>query len=378
MRPIRVAHVITRLELGGAQSNTLYTVSRLNRERFEPHLIAGPGGMLDEDARKIDAASITFCDSLIREIHPLHDARAYRELRSLFRRLKPDIVHTHSSKAGILARFAADAAGVPVIIHTYHGFGFHRYQNPAIRRAYVAVERAACRRTHHLIFVSQDNWKWANELGLTRGVNASLIRSGIPFNAVTAAGRLESLRSSLDVPPDATLIGMIACLKPQKDPVTYIRAASQVLKIRPDTFFLLIGDGELKEKVLKEASILPAGRFHFLGWRRDIHEILHDLNLLVLTSLWEGLPRVIPEAIAARVPVVASNIDGNREIVQLTGSGLLAQPRDPADFAAKIVRALETGLSVSDQAMALVRGEFDIDDMIGAQEKLYQSLTTQL
>jgi glycosyltransferase involved in cell wall biosynthesis len=378
MRPIRVAHVITRLELGGAQSNTLYTVSRLNRERFEPHLIAGSGGMLDEDARKIGAASITFCDSLIREIRPLQDIRAYRELRALFRSLKPDVVHTHSSKAGILARFAADSAGVPVIIHTYHGFGFHRYQNPAIRGAYVAVERAACRHAHHLIFVSQDNWKWADELGLTRGIQASLIRSGIPFAAVTKATRVESFRNSLGVPQDATLIGMIACLKPQKDPVTYIRAASQVLKIRPGTFFLLVGDGELKETVLKEAGTLPAGHFHFLGWRRDIHEILHDLNLLVLTSLWEGLPRVIPEAIAARVPVVASNIDGNREIVQLTGSGLLAQARDPADFAAKIVHALETGLSVSDQAMSRVRGEFDIDDMIRAQEKLYQSLTTQL
>src|SRR4029078_12286905 len=103
-----------------------------------------------------------------REIHPWKDFQGYRQLKSIFQKLKPDIVHTHSSKAGILGRWAAAAAGVRGIIHTYHGFGFHRYQNPALFRMYVEAEKSACRHTRHIIFVSRDNWKWAEQIGLLR------------------------------------------------------------------------------------------------------------------------------------------------------------------------------------------------------------------
>ena len=132
---LRVAHVITMLELGGAQQNTLYTVSHLDRERFEPHLVTGEGGILDPDAARLDIP-VHFCPSLIREIHPMQDFRAFRFLKNLFLKLQPDIVHTHSSKAGILGRLAAHAASVPHIVHMYHGFGFHRFQNPFLFRLY--------------------------------------------------------------------------------------------------------------------------------------------------------------------------------------------------------------------------------------------------
>ena len=317
MAPIRVAHVITKLELGGAQGNTLYTVSRLDRSRFEPHLICGRGGMLDSEAQALPAASTTFLDSMEREIHPLTDFHAYRELTALFRKLQPRIVHTHSSKAGILGRLAAAAAGVPVVIHSYHGFGFHRYQNPLSFQIYLQAERIACKRTNHLIFVSRDNWKWAEELGLTAHSSASLIHSGIPVETILNTPRNGNLRREIGVPSNAKLVGMIACLKPQKDPVMYVKAAAGVLKKSPQHHFLLAGDGELRNSVLKEAASLPAGHFHFLGWRRDIYEILRDLDLLVLTSLGKVCPRH-SEAIVSRVPVVASDIDGNREILNAT------------------------------------------------------------
>ena len=366
--------MITMLELGGAQGNTLYTVSHLDRNRFEPHLICGRGGMLDPEASSLELASLTFCDSLVREIRPVKDFQAYRELTSLLQKMKPHIVHTHSSKAGVIGRLAAAAAGVPVVIHTYHGFGFHRYQNPLWFQGYLQAERMACKRTHHLIFVSRDNWNWAKKLGLTARCSASLIHSGIPVERILSTPRKEELRLEIGVPPDAKLAGMIACLKPQKDPVTYVRSAARVLQKSPPHHFLLAGDGELRDAVLREAAALPPGHFHFLGWRRDVYEILKVLDLLVLTSLWEGLPRVIPEAIVSRVPVVASNIDGNREILQATGAGLLAEPRGAEDFSEKILMALSGDVRVDDLSAQYVRREFDIDDMIDAQERLYLEL----
>lgn len=373
MSIIRVAHVITRLELGGAQGNTLYTVSHLDRSRFEPHLICGPGGLLDAEARELPPGSLHFCDSLVREIRPVQDWKAYRELKTLFRIIKPDIVHTHSSKAGILGRFAAAAAGVPIIVHTYHGFGFHRFQNPLVFHFYVAAEKAACKRSHHLIFVSRENRQWAEKLGLTRTCPASLIRSGIPVQRILEVQRSDALRHELQIPRESKLIGMIACLKPQKDPLTYVRAARIVLEQLPGAHFLLAGDGELRTQVLREAAVLPEGHFHFLGWRRDVFQILRELDLLVLTSLWEGLPRVIPEAIVAGVPVVASDIDGNREILQESRSGLLAQPQHPSDFASAILDLLQKG-SVPEDAAMQIRSEFDIDAMISKQEELYMRL----
>lgn len=373
MSIIRVAHVITRLELGGAQGNTLYTVSHLDRSRFEAHLVCGPGGLLDAEARELPPESLHFCDSLVREIRPLQDWKAYRQLIAVFREIKPDIVHTHSSKAGILGRFAAAAAGVRIIVHTYHGFGFHRFQNPLVFRFYVAVEKAACKRSHHLIFVSRENWQWAEKLGFTRTCPASLIRSGIPVQRILEVQRIDALRRELQVPLDSKLIGMIACLKPQKDPLTYVRAARIVLERLPDAHFILVGDGDLRAQVLREAAVLPEGHFHFLGWRRDVFQILRDLDLLVLTSLWEGLPRVIPEAIVAGVPVVASDIDGNREILQESRYGILAQPQQPSDFASRILEALQKGKVPADAA-AMIRNEFDIDAMIGKQEELYTRL----
>src|SRR5215204_3993858 len=164
MSRIRIVHVITRLELGGAQGNTLYTVSNLDRSLFDVHLVTGRGGLLDAEAAAIAGATLHFCDDLIREIRPWSDWKCYRKLKQLFMDLQPQIVHTHSSKAGIIGRWAAAAARVPAIVHTYHGFGFHPFQNPLLFQAYVAAERAACRRAHHLVFVSKDNWKWAETL----------------------------------------------------------------------------------------------------------------------------------------------------------------------------------------------------------------------
>jgi len=378
MARLRVVHVITKLELGGAQQNTLYTVSNLNRSLFDVHLISGPGGMLDDEVHRLKDVDLRFSSDLSREIRPVADFHAYNQLRDLLKELQPDIVHTHSSKAGILGRLAASALNVPVIIHTYHGFGFHRFQNPGVFRLYVALEREACRRTHHLIFVSRENWKRAEELDLIQKCSASLIRSGVEIEPLLQARRSDSFREEqLGVSPKEKAIGMIACLKLQKDPVTFVEAADLVTRKNSNVKFLLFGDGDLADTVMRSVAKMKYPRsFRHLGWRRDVPEILANLDVLVLTSLWEGLPRVIPEAGIAGVPVVASNVDGNREIIFEGRNGTLAEPRDPRDFAAKIVQALKENWKVDPVLSRQLQHEFDIREMVHLQEELYLKLAT--
>ncbi|HJZ11763.1 MAG TPA: glycosyltransferase [Acidobacteriota bacterium] len=376
---LRVVHIITKLELGGAQQNTLHTVRNLNRSLFDPHLITGKGGVLDEEAQQLADVSVHFCDSLVRSIHPWKDAVAYRHLLDLLVRLKPQIVHTHSSKAGILGRIAAAAAKVPVIVHTYHGFGFHRFQNPIPFRLYAALEKRVNRKTHHLIFVSEANRVWAEKLGLLQGTSASLIRSGIEFQPFLKAEKDDELRSSLGIPAGAKLVGMIACLKPQKDPLTFAKAADRILQERNDIYFILVGDGRQRGAVARYVRKMKhSNHFLLIGWRRDIPKILPNLDVLVLTSLWEGLPRVLVEAAVAGVPAVASDIDGNREIIVKSKNGILAEPGDARDFARKIIQSLSQPAKVNRETAPYIREEFNIDEMVCKQEKLYLSLISAL
>ena len=378
---IRVAHVITRLDLGGAQDNTLHTVRHL-KTPFAPFLVAGPGGLLDEETLR-SGMEAHFVASLIRPIRPWRDVAAVAALARLFRRLRPEIVHTHSSKAGIVGRTAAAVAGVPVVVHTIHGFGFHPGQAGALRAALFLAERAVRPLTTHVVAVSRAHVERGAALGLLDPARASVIRSGVHLAEIRAAagaaasrGR-EAHRARLGLPQDGPLVGMVACLKPQKAPLDFVEVASRVARGRPDVRFVIAGDGELRGAVVSRARALGLDdRLHLLGWRRDVPDLLAALDVLVLTSRWEGLPRVIPEAIAASVPVVATAVDGSAEILHDGLNGFLAPPGDVEGIAARLARLLDDPdlrRRVADAARPLLE-EFDIDRMVRRQEALYARL----
>jgi glycosyltransferase involved in cell wall biosynthesis len=370
-RPARICHVITMLELGGAQQNTLYTVRNLDRSRFDPILVTGTEGPLVEEARTCGARAV-FLSSLVRPISPLRDGRALVDLMRLFRRERPDVVHTHSSKAGILGRLAAAAAGVPVIVHSIHGWGFHPGQGTVTFRLFVALERLAARSTTAFIAVSRANARQGEALGILQGHSVRLIRSGIrlqefhPGNGSFPAGDAKG-----------ATVGMVACLKPQKMPLDFVRIAAEVVREEPRTRFILVGDGELRSEV--EGAIRRHGlesSVRLVGWRRDVPELMRSFDVLLHTSRWEGLPRVFPEAMATGLPIVATRVDGAPEAIEEGVTGRLFEPGDVAGMAhavVELIRDRELRRRMGSAGLDRV-DEWDIDAMVRAQQDLYDEL----
>lgn len=385
---MKVIHIITKLELGGAQENTLATLGQLDPSRFSGMLVAGSEGLLVPEAVKDGRYEVRFVPSLIRQVNPLSDLRALVDLTRLLRRevrraapqggTPPLIVHTHSSKAGILGRTAAGLAGVPVVIHSIHGYGFHEGQSPPVRHLYILLERFAARRTTHFVAVSRSDMERGRSLGLFGEEKVSLIRSGIDIEKYRGEGiDVAAKRRSLGIPPTGKVVGMVACFKPQKNPVDFVRLAALVVLEVPDAHFVIAGDGVLRPQV--EEAVRTLGlteRFHLLGWRRDVEEIIPSLDVLVLTSLWEGLPRVFPQAMAAGRPVVAYRVDGAPEAVVDGVSGYLVDPGDFRRAASRVVGLLRDSATAAAMGEAGRKevAEFDAALMVRQQEDLYERL----
>lgn len=383
MKKVKVVHVITKMELGGAQQNTLFTVSNLNPDKFEAFLVTGTGGELYAEAK---AFKNTFTvKDLLREVRPVRDLKAFCRIIKILKKIKqlepcsaPLIVHTHSSKAGIIGRWAAKAAGIPIIIHSIHGFGFNPYQSCYVRRFFILLEHLTSYITTKFIAVSKANIDQGVKLKIFPRRKAKLIRSGIDIAKFkNPAMTRPAMRRHFQVPENEPLVAMIACLKPQKAPLDYVRVCDLVNKEVTNAHFFLIGDGILRAEV--ERQVLQRGlqhNFHLLGWRRDIPEILNAIDVLALTSLWEGLPRVLPQAMSAGVPIVATCVDGSSEAVRDGWNGFLAAPGDIAGIAKKIIFLLKDpgkAQEMAQKGLQMVE-EFDIHKMVKDQEKLYAEL----
>ncbi|MDH3626174.1 MAG: glycosyltransferase family 4 protein [Acidobacteriota bacterium] len=374
-----VAHVITRLELGGAQQNTLYCTAHHDRRRFDVSLLAGAGGILDDEATRIDDATVRLMETLRHPIAPLDDLRAVRELTRFFRDNQIELVHTHSSKAGILGRLAARRAGVKAIVHTVHGWSFNDTQSLARRQLYVQLERIAARWTDRMVVVSAQN----REDGLLRGIGRPeqyrVIHSGIDIEQFRRpqVSRQET-RRALGYDDETIVVGTIACLKPQKAPLDFVAAAARAHATDSRLRFVIAGDGELRPRV--EAAIARhrlQDVVQLLGWRDDVVELLHGLDLFVLTSLFEGLPRAVLQAMAAGVPVVATAVDGTPEVVDDGKTGLLVPKAEPVAAADAILRLAGDPTLASSLVQGATEGlgrKFEIGQMVRDLDDLYGEL----
>lgn len=377
--PAKVVHLVTRLDLGGAQQNTLHTVRHLDRASYEPVLVCGRGGMLDEEAARDPSFRTVFVDSLRRDISPLHDLLALLELARILLAERPAILHTHSSKAGILGRLAAALAGVPVVVHTYHGFGFHERQPAFVRGSYVLLERLCARVTDALVFVSRSNISYAASHGIVRPEDAVLIRSGVELAGLPAPVDAAKLKMSAGIGMHKPLVVSVGNLKPQKNAGDFVAAAAAVSARVPDARFVFLGDGPQRRELEAKAFALGLeGRLLFLGWRRDAAQWLAAADAFVMTSLWEGLPRALVEAMKSGRPAACYATDGVVDLIRDGENGFLVAPGDHAALAERVVELLTDEprrKALGAAAAASIGPEFDIDGMVRAQEALYASLT---
>lgn len=381
MSRLRVLHAITMLELGGAQRNTLDTVAGLDRARFEVGLACADRGELFAEAAGLREVALYPLAHLRREVRPAEDLRAYLELRAAIRSFRPDLVHTHSSKAGILGRAAARREGVPLVVHSIHGWAFGRHQSAPVRWAYLTAEKLAARWTSHYIAVSGNNVEEGVRLGILDGEGATVIRSGIDLSAFRAGRGGDEVRTELGVPHRAPLVVQVACFKPQKAPERFVELAARVHARIPEARFLLVGDGELRRDLeRRRAAAGLDGRLLLPGWRRDVPAVLAAATVVTLTSRFEGLPRALVEARAAGVPVAAMEVDGVAEVIRDGTNGFLVPEGDSAALAARVVELIEDGALCRRFAEAGRDGleEWDREEMVRRQERLYLQLAETL
>ena len=373
-----MAHVVTRLDFGGAQQNTLATVRGLSPEDFDVLLVCGEGGYFDAEVRADKNMRTIFLDSLSREISPLRDLLAGLQLWKTFQTERPQIVHTHSSKAGILGRLAAALAGVPVIVHTYHGFGFHDGQNLVVKAVYVWIERLCARFTTQLIYVSRSNAEYAERHGLGPAKDALIIRSGVELSSFPAQVDAAKLKMSVGIGMHKPVVVSIGNLKPQKNAADFVAAAAKVSARVPEARFVFIGDGPQRRALEAKAFALGLeGKIMFLGWRRDGAQWLAAGDVFALTSLWEGLPRALVEALRTGLPAVCYATDGVVDVLRDGQNGFLVPPGDVDAFAGRLALLLEDAdlrRRLGAAAAASIGPEFDIGAMVRAQESLYAGL----
>lgn len=376
-RPLRVLLMVTRLELGGAQQVVLDTAAGLDRRSFEVGLAWGPGEILDDRARHIDGLRRFEVDSLVRPVAPPTDVRATRALRSVIRDFRPDVVHTHSSKAGVLGRLAAHLEGGTAVVHTIHGWGFTPLQAVPLRAAFYAVEQLASRWTDHFIAVSRVNRRLGIELGLFDASRCTVIRAGIEIDRFRHAVDDGRTRQRLELPDGAPIVVQVGNFKPQKAPLDFVSMAARVASDRPDVRFVMVGDGPLRAEAEALARALGVDtRLRFAGWWDDVPGLLAASTLAVLSSRHEGLPCAVVEALAAGVPVVATAVDGVPEVVHNGRNGLLVPPGNVPALAAAVGRLLADDELRLRFAAAAPRdlAEFDRDTMVRQQEDLYRCL----
>jgi glycosyltransferase involved in cell wall biosynthesis len=350
----KVIHVITRLDYGGSAQNTMLTALGHDRAQFEPFVVAGYPGRWDaqggqaateENCRKLEKAAIRWMllPSLTREVNPIKDVQALWQLIRLFQHEQPALVHTHTSKAGVLGRAAAWFARVSVVVHTPHGHVFYGHVGPFRSWLYLQIERVLSRITHRLIALTQAERQDHLDRFVGRADQFSVVPSGIDRERFGLA-RVQGKRQPdwFGCPPDALIIGSVGWLTEVKGHEYLIEAVAELKQNFPSLHLVIIGSGDRHDALLQQAELAGLrDAVHLLGHRDDVEACLAGMDLFVLPSLNEGMGRALIEAMAAGLPVIASRVGGIPAVVSHEQTGLLVPPGDASALAEALRRLLD-------------------------------------
>jgi glycosyltransferase involved in cell wall biosynthesis len=372
---IEVAQIVTRF-IAGAGGVALRGVLHLDPERYHVTIVTGQGGPLTETAAAAGMRVVTE-PSLVAPLSPRDDATALRRLTAICRASGFDVVHTHSAKAGALGRLAAHRAGVPLIVHSYHGFPFHEFQSPVRRAAYVAIERRLSRITDVVLAIGSGVATEALRRGLADPRTLRTVAPVVDSRVVPRS--LESrraARSSLGLGPDVPVVGTVGRIDFQKAPEHLVRAMA-ALRNR-DAVAVWIGSGPLSGELAAEVRKHGLeGRFLTPGERSDVADLLPALDVFAMASRYEGLPCAIVEAMRCGVPVVATTVNSVPDLVVPGESGLLVPPARPDLLATAIDSLLDdpaTAARLAARGREVAGAPFDAEGLAAVLDEVYSTV----
>ena len=363
---IRVLEAIRQGKVGGGESHILSLVEHMDTSRFEPVVLSFTHGKMMDTLERMGI------NHHVIPSERAFDLSTWNAVRRLLVREKIDLVHVHGTRANTNIYWAARMLGLP-IIYTVHGWSFHDDQPWWIKRARIFVEKWITRAVNRTISVSSSNQATGaraiprfESVVIPNGVNLSLFDSGRV---------LRDVRREWGLGPDSCVLGFVGRMTAQKDPLALVNVFPEVLRANPRAVLVYVGEGELRDSVRARVAALGLeSRVVFEKFRSDVPDVLHAIDIFCLPSLWEGLPIGLMEAMAMRCAVVATSVDGSRELVIDGVNGLMVPPSDPAALSSALCRlvsdrALRT--SLGDAARATIAAGFDVSNMTRQIESLY-------
>ena len=388
---MKIVHIITRLILGGAQENTIITCKVLAQRGHDVTLITGPAlgpeGELFNQA-KGQGYKVMIIDRLRRAINPFNDTITYFQIKKLFQQLQPDIVHTHSAKAGILGRFAGSnlkgkwAKNLPAVVHTIHGLAFHPYQSEALNKFYIAIEKSAAKRTDFFVSVADAMTAQATTVGIGSPEQYVTAYSAIDeddFLEPVSKERRNDFRRKYDIAEDAVVLVTVARLFMLKGHEYIIESAKELSKRFANCVWLFVGDGNLSEHFKQQVRELGlAERIKFTGLLppSQIPLAIQSSDMLVHCSLREGLARTLPQAMLCGRPAISFDVDGAREVVN-ENTGRLIEPKNVEQLieaCAELIEDKELRETLGRAGRETVKEKFAPDTMVDTIEQVYRKL----
>lgn len=348
-RPLKILHIMARLNIGGTTPYIIQLIAQQRQMGDDSRLVCGVVGPQEGDMRYLadeKGVELTMLTSLGREISPIRDLQTLWQLWRVIRREQPDVVHTHTAKAGFVGRIAAWMARVPVIVHTFHGHVFAGYFSRAKTQVYLWLERLCGLLTTKIIVLSANlKRELVEQYHIASAKKFEIVPLGFDLSAFAALDHDDGLfRAKIGVPTDAPLAGIVGRLVPIKNHPMFLRAAALILKALPTAYFVLVGDGDQREALTALVAELGLQeRVKFAGWITDLPPVYCALNVAVCSSINEGLPVNLIEAMASGVPVVATRVGGVPDLLEEGKLGAIVALDDDQALADQIVTALLQG-----------------------------------
>lgn len=374
---IKILYIITLSESGGAQRYILDLTMHLN-DKFEIVVAAGGNEQLFNQLEKNEIKNVKL-KHLIRNINPLKDLLSLVEIYHLIKKQKPDILHLNSSKAGVLGAVAGKLTGVKKIIYTVHGFVFNEPMPAWKKSLYIWLEKFSAKFKKTLICVSEFDQQQGLKYKIAPPKKLIIVHNGINVSALNFLSKEEAkkiLTTTYHLPPtNYQLIGTIANFYPAKGLLYFIQAAHQVVKRHPDAHFVIIGDGELRPALKTEIKKLQLeNNFHLIGAINNAAQLLPSFDIYVCPSIKEGFPYSILEAMAAGLPIVATNVGGIPEMITDQKEGILVKAKDVNALASSILKLIndkKNADKLASVAVKKVRENFSLEKMILETKKIY-------